>query len=175
MAYEYQGTYGNDTYDYQGYDSLTAYGKDGDDTLYGNQYNDSLYGENGHDYLYGRGGNDSLYGGEGNDYLNGYGNGQEIDYLSGGYGSDTYALGDSYSTYYTGDYSYAVITDWDSYDHIQLHGDASTYSYGSTQYTFDYSQNWGGTSGYDTTIYYGSDVIGVVYDAQVSYSHVNWV
>ncbi|HEY9747741.1 MAG TPA: hypothetical protein V6C63_03635 [Allocoleopsis sp.] len=166
MTDVYQGTYGNDNYEYEGYDSLTAYGKNGDDTLYGNYKDDYLYGEKNNDYLYGR---------DGNDYLNAYGGGQELDWASGGYGSDTFVLGDDKSVYYTGDQSYLTVTDWDSSDYIQLHGDAYTHSYGYSQYTFDYSQNLGGTSAYDTTVYWGNDKIGVVYDSQVDFSRVTWV
>lgn len=172
MTQYYNGTSGNDSYDYYGSDILIAYGKGGNDFIWGNngndflngdQGNDTLRGWNGDDWLYGGTGNDQLYGEAGNDFLNGY-LGQysnESDSLTGGTGADVFGLG------YNGSYSeigylgqgFATITDFNSQegDKIRLGGNISNYSLNKTQ-------NFGGSSLLDTAIYYGGDLIAVVQD-----------
>ena len=184
--------YGSGYDDYDGYDTLYGYG--GDDTLYGGNQNDALYGGDGYDILYGGlnptySGNDSLYGGAnsdllyggaGYDYLNGYGGTYyEYDSLTGGTEADTFALGDSSETYYASDgwYSYyhvdgyATVTDYNysEGDTIQLNYNAYVGGYYSSDSYYDYNGN--GLA--DTSIYYGSNLIGVVSDTSyVAYSYV---
>lgn len=175
MTYIYNGTSGNNYFNYTGSDRLRSLGKNGNDTLYGNTNNDSLYGGNGNDslsgytgndYLRGDAGNDTLLGGSGNDILSGgSGNdrldgyattGTEYDTLTGGSGSDTFVLGGSWGVSYLGS-GYATITDWyQPSDWLEVKGSASQYSLGYA--------NWEGGSATDTLIYNGSDVIGVVQD-----------
>ena len=137
---------------------VSQVGTQGNDWLTGDTTNDTLKGGRGNDTLLGMAGNDKLCGGRGNDILNGYGtSGTEYDTLSGGLGHDTFVLGGSWGVSYL-ENGYATIRDWNPLtDCIEVQGSAS-------QYSLDYSQNWGGTYAVDTTIYYGTDVIGVVLD-----------
>ncbi len=134
------------------------YGGAGNDTLNGGSGNDILVGEGGNDNLLGGSGNDSLSGGKGSDRLNGYATGgTQFDTLTGGKGADYFILGNSLGVSYLGS-GFATITDWNaSFDYIEAPGSSS-------QYGLSYSTDWGGTAAADTTIYYGSDVIGVVQD-----------
>ena len=76
------------------YESLIAYGGDGNDVIIGGSEADKLYGEDGDDVLIGYEGDDELFGGNGNDMLRGReGNdvmlgGDGDDYLDGGDGDD---------------------------------------------------------------------------------------
>lgn len=123
---------GNDTiFGNQGNDSILGQG--GDDRLNGGIDNDTLLGGDGNDTLFGDLGNDLLNGDAGDDLLTGvsitattFGLG-EIDRLTGGSGSDRFILGDSSRAYYnngatnnpgTGDY--ALITDFEAVDQVQL-------------------------------------------------------
>lgn len=166
----YNGTNGNDYYDYRGTEELWANGRIGNDTIYGNTNNDILIGNAGNDYLngwygndnlYGESGSDTLVGGSGNDYLAGsesttYNSG-EYDVLNGGTGSDTFALGQSWGNSYQGT-GHAIIQDYNSaYDYIQLQGSASSFR-------LDKSKNLVGGAGIDTAIYSGTDLLAIVQD-----------
>lgn len=176
MTFYYDGSSGNDYFDYRG-DSLVAQGYGGNDTLLGDVYGDSLYGGSGNDKLLGYGGNDlligdlgsdTLNGGSGNDTLRGFswGYNREIDTLIGGRGADTFMLGDATGIFYLGgrtssgrDASYARIADWNpGEDRIQVRG-------GSSSYKLVKNQNWLGSSAKDTGIYVGNDLIGVIQDS----------
>ncbi len=151
-------------------------GTTGNDTLTGSNENDRLVGYRGDDHLLGRAGHDRLLGRGGDDHLNGYGvSGTEYDTLSGGLGNDTFVLGGSWGVSYLGN-GYATITDWNSSDYIEARGNSVRHTYGSSAYTLDYSQDWGGASAVDTAIYYGLDLIAVVEDTTaVSFSNFHWV
>lgn len=191
MTYYYDGTSGDDFFNYTGGDTLSAYGYGGNDYIwgnYGNDYvnggygNDTLLGYYGDDALYGLYGNDVLYGEAGNDYLDGYGvvgyAYGELDTLSGGSGADTFAIADSAgNTQYAADgywsygYNdgYATIMDYSYWegDTIQL-GSSDYWNYYSDSY-YDYNGN--GIA--DTSIYYGYNLLAVVSDtSSVSYSYV---
>jgi Ca2+-binding RTX toxin-like protein len=124
-------------------------GGGGNDQVFGAEGNDLVYGDRGDDSVIGGSGNDRVFGGSGNDTLFGItpnfpqGLGQgEIDFLTGNTGKDTFALagtvgGDTKSVFYNdGDISsagindYAVITDFQYNDTIQLIGEAKNYSLG---------------------------------------------
>lgn len=140
-----------------------AIGGAGDDFIIGNEADNILKGGAGNDALVGLGGNDTLVGGagddilagaEGNNHLNGYGGGTEYDILISGTGSDTFVLGGSWGVSYQG-LGYATIQNWDlTSDYIQVVGSAEQYNL--------FHEDWNGSSILDTTIYYGSDLIGVV-------------
>lgn len=169
---------GNDiAYGWDGNDDIDGW--TGNDTLYGEYGNDTLWGYDGDDSLIGGSGSDSLLGEAGYDYLNGYGyTGYEYDSLTGGSNADTFALGDSWGTYYAldGEYSYygdgyATVTDYNYWegDTIQLNYNA----YASGYYSFDSSYDYNSNGLLDTSIYYGSNLIGVVSDTSyVDYSYV---
>jgi Ca2+-binding RTX toxin-like protein len=177
MTFYYDGSNGNDYFDFQGSSNLVAHGYGGNDTLLGDIYGDSLYGGSGNDKLLGSRGNDlligdlgsdTLNGGTGNDILRGFswGYNREIDTLIGGQGRDTFMLGDATGVFYLGgrtssgrDASYALIADWNpGADRIQVHGSASSYRLVK-------NQNWLGSSAKDTGIYIGNDLIGVIQDS----------
>jgi Ca2+-binding RTX toxin-like protein len=136
-------------------------GNSSNNYLFGNSGNDTLTGGDGNDTLVGGLGNDSLSGGNGTDRLNGYGTsslgGTQYDTLTGGAGTDYFILGGYWGVSYQG-LGYATITGWDaSADYIEVEGTSSQYSLGFTT-------NWGGTSALDTTVYFGSEIVGVVQD-----------
>jgi Ca2+-binding RTX toxin-like protein len=149
-------------------------GNSANNTLNGLDGDDTISGEDGNDLLNGGRGNDVLYGGNGNDVLIGYGGAVgEVDILTGGAGADTFCLGVNFTRlgsnagggvvgYINDGYAgYALITDWDATDTIELKGNIS-------QYTI-IQENWGhGTATLDTSIYYngtnGLDLIGIVQD-----------
>lgn len=183
MTFYYNGTSGNDYFDFIGNSDLVAQGFGGNDIILGDIYADSLYGGSGNDKLLGFGGNDLLVGDSGSDTLNGgtgndtlrgfsWGYNREIDTLIGGSGMDTFMLGDATGKFYLGgqtssgrDNSYARIADWNpADDFIQAHGSASNYRLVK-------NQNWLGSSAKDTGIYVGNDLIGVIQDStDVSFS-----
>jgi Ca2+-binding RTX toxin-like protein len=149
-------------------------GNSANNTLNGQDGDDIIYGENGNDLLIGGRGNDVLYGGNGNDVLIGYGSGVgEVDTLTGGAGADIFCLGVNFARLgssagggvvgYIGDgyAGYALITDWDATDTIELKGNIN-------QYTI-IQEDWQiGTAALETSIYYnganGLDLIGIVQD-----------
>ena len=77
------------------YESLIAYGGDGNDVIIGGSEADKLFGEDGDDVLIGYEGNDELIGGTGNDILRGREGNDDIDggdgndFIDGGSGNDT--------------------------------------------------------------------------------------
>lgn len=177
MTFYYDGSSGNDFFDYRGDSNLVARGYGGNDTILGDAYSDSLYGGSGNDKLLGYDGNDvligdlgsdTLNGGTGNDILRGFswGYNREVDTLIGGQGADTFMLGDATGVFYLGgrtssgrDASYARIADWNPVeDRIQVRG-------GSSSCKLVKNQNWLGSSAKDTGIYVGSDLIGVIQDS----------
>ncbi|MDX1977505.1 MAG: esterase-like activity of phytase family protein [Pseudanabaenaceae cyanobacterium bins.68] len=130
---------GNDTiFGNQGNDSIL--GQAGSDRLNGGIDNDTLSGGEGDDTLFGDLGNDQVSSDAGNDLLTGvsttattFGLG-EIDTLTGGLGSDRFILGDSTRAYYNaavtttanpGLSDYALVSDFESADQIQLFRGAS--------------------------------------------------
>lgn len=107
--------------------------------LFGSAGNDVIVGSNLMDRLDGGFSDDTLTGGAGDDYLNGYGsivtNDSQYDRLTGGGGYDKFVLGETGKVFYneTGD-GYGVIQDWDpnagdmdTFDRVQLAGNASQY------------------------------------------------
>lgn len=127
-------------------------GSAGNDISNGGNGNDRLYAGTGNDKVDGGAGNDSVVGGTGNDTLRG-GGGQDkligiynsganpgagdVDILIGGEGADTFVLGDAKNVYYAdgpATSNYAVVRDFDQSegDVLQLNGQASDYSLGSS-------------------------------------------
>ncbi|MEM9275093.1 MAG: carbohydrate-binding protein [Cyanobacteria bacterium P01_F01_bin.143] len=149
---------------------LQLSGSDSNDTLLGESGDDTLSGEAGDDQLNGSYGSDSLSGGLGNDYLNGFGGGYspEIDILTGGAGTDTFVIGDSRGIAYQGggsddtiDNSFALIRDFSAEDdYIQAYGSSSNYE-------LEFGDWFGNSTGEDTGIYVGDDLIAVVQDITV--------
>jgi Ca2+-binding RTX toxin-like protein len=139
---------------------LTGLG--GNDILDGQFGNDTLLGGADNDRLFGSLGNDILRGESGNDILDGFFNNNspvtaaQSDTLSGGTGADFFILGSSLfaGSYYVGQ-GQATITDFrlSDGDKIQLRGNSSQYGFGS--------------SGSDTLILQGTDVIAVVQNASI--------
>ncbi|NJO57821.1 MAG: type I secretion protein, partial [Richelia sp. RM2_1_2] len=120
------------------------------DQVFGGDGNDLVYGDKGDDFISGGSGNDQVFGGDGNDTLFGItpnsplGLGQgEIDTLNGGRGKDTFVLagaifdGSEVIFYNDGDAEsagtddYALITDFQNQDTIQLIGEAKDYILGA--------------------------------------------
>ena len=105
------------------------------DNLLGTEKADRLLGILGNDFIVGKQGNDILLGGLGEDTLNGTnpnsphpGRG-EIDTLTGAKDADLFVLGDAANIYYSDSQAddYALITDFDPSDTIQLKGTATDY------------------------------------------------
>lgn len=191
MAYEfYYGTDSADYADYYGDNDLVAFGYGGDDFIWGNNGGDIIFGDAGYDYLLGWNGNDVIYGGTesdtldgqaGNDYLDGFGYWYyEYDLAYGGSGADTFAVADEYGyTQYAldggvdiyGD-GYLTIADYSAGegDVVQLsYYDAFVYGAYFTDTLYDYN----GNGSADTSLYYGSNLIAVVYDAtDVNYTFI---
>jgi serralysin len=132
------GAQGNDTI-IGGGGNDTLQGGFGKDTIDGNTGNDLLLGGTAADHITGGRGNDTLIGGSGNDVLVGVdptaphpGRG-EIDRLEGDTGADRFVLGNAAQVFYddrtagagTGDY--ALVTDFQAGDTLQLHGKATQY------------------------------------------------
>ncbi len=143
-------------------------GDSADNWLWGAGGNDFLSGGTGNDSLYGGLGDDTLSGGSGSDYLVGYdfSFGGEIDYLTGGTGTDYFVLGDSLNgSYYLEslsgnlDYSYAVITDWNSSaDYVQLSS--------GFQYTLSFQSYSGiGSNATDAAILLNGNIVAILADS----------
>ncbi len=147
-----EGGDGNDLLE-GGKDEDTLNGGDGDDTLKGEKGDDLLDGGDGNDLLDGGDREDTITGGRGNDTINGGDNDDvligvdptafrpglyEIDTLTGDdpgdEDDDLFVLGDENKVYYDGDseFDYALITDFDDKDLIQLNGSAGDYQLGSS-------------------------------------------
>ena len=123
------GDGGNDALNGDAGDDLVEGGA-GNDTVFGGTNNDTVAGGNGADEVIGGAGDDSLSGGSGNDTLIGvdpfvgafgFGSG-ELDTLDGGAENDTFVLGEGDRVYYLGEGNddFALITDFESQDTIQL-------------------------------------------------------
>jgi serralysin len=124
------------------------FGQGGNDQLRGGVSNDRLSGGTGADTLFGDGGDDTLVGDGDDDLLNG-GSGRdvligsgterfagqgEIDQLTGDRGADRFILGNGKGAFYNdrirnsvGNDDYALITDWQRGDRIQLKGRSGDY------------------------------------------------
>ena len=123
------GDNGNDALNGDAGDDLVEGGA-GNDTVFGGINSDTLAGGNGADRVIGGAGNDSLSGGSGNDtltgvepFVSGFGFGRgELDTLDGGAENDTFVLGEGDRVYYLGEGNndFALITDFESQDTIQL-------------------------------------------------------
>ena len=125
-----------------GNDKIT--GGDGNDVLLGDSGNDILNGGRGNDSVFGGSGSDRVFGDQGDDVLTGadaaVGRGAgEIDRLTGGTGRDRFVLGDTQGAFYndgnistSGINDYALITDFNVDDTIQLSGSKSRYSLGAS-------------------------------------------
>jgi hypothetical protein len=131
-----------------GKDEDTLNGGAGDDTLKGEKGDDLLNGGDGDDWLEGGDREDTITGGTGHDTLKGGDNDDiligvdptasqpgvgEIDRLTGDYpgdeDDDIFVLGDANQVYYQGDHQtdYALITDFDVRDQVQLKGSPEHY------------------------------------------------
>ncbi len=142
-----EGGEGNDLLE-GGKDEDILNGGTGNDTLKGQEGRDTLDGSLGNDLLDGGDHNDTITGGEGNDTLKGSDNDDEligvdpsasqpglgeIDTLTGDdpgdEDDDIFVLGDTSKVYYDGNNQadYALITDFDDKDLIQLKGSAGNY------------------------------------------------
>lgn len=122
----------------EGNDSI--FGRGGDDTLNGGSGQDTVFGNSGNDVLIGGTENDRVVGGLGNDTLTGVdptalnpGLG-EIDTLTGYNGRDRFILGNQATTFYNdgnasrfGWGDFAIISDLERRDVIQLQGNANRY------------------------------------------------
>ena len=104
----------------------------------GTSLNNTLTGNTANNSLFGAAGKDSLFGGDGADTLVGTNASvrNEIDTLTGGSGADLFILGNSSGTFYddaytsqTGTTDYALITDFNSEDRLQLK--SGTYYFGA--------------------------------------------
>jgi len=136
-------------------DDLVRGGED-NDLVFGAFDNDSVYGDGGDDEVSGGTGNDLVYGGEGADTLIGVSKFSpqpgigEIDELTGDEGNDIFKLGqisatgnqdvfyDDGDTTTSGDNDYALITDFDVEDKIQLVGEIDDYSLAASPDGFPY-------------------------------------
>lgn len=106
----------------------------GDDLLFSQVGNDQLLGGTGNDVLFAGAGNNYLSGGAGSDTLNGGNTG--IDILTGGSDADMFDLtqeGEDIPLSYisSGNADYALITDFQNGDRIQLFGDPGIYFLGA--------------------------------------------
>lgn len=127
----------------------TANAAAGNDQISGNGGNDSLNGGIGNDQIFGNGGSDELIGGGDSDVLVG-GAGKDVligvdptasspgvgerDVLTGGNRADRFVLGNDTTAFYNdgrdnrpGRQDFALITDFQRVDRIQLHGKATDY------------------------------------------------
>ncbi|MGB3188458.1 MAG: calcium-binding protein [Limnoraphis sp.] len=147
-----EGGEGNDLLE-GGKDEDTLNGGGGNDTLMGEKGDDLLDGGEGDDLLDGGDREDTITGGTGNDTLNGGDNDDvligvdptasqpgmgEVDTLTGDEpgdeDDDIFVLGDESQAYYDDGYEadYALITDFDDKDVIQLSGSAGDYELGTS-------------------------------------------
>jgi Ca2+-binding RTX toxin-like protein len=188
----YYGTPGDDSFYYDGTDSIFAFGYSGNDSFNGGVGNDSLYGGAGDDYLSGGGGSDILYGGAGDDTLDGMTNGHNTliggagnDYLAGGKGNDLLYGGAGNDTLdgLAGDDTLTGGVGSDAFqingyygvttvkDFSRKQGDTIQVLGSSSDYSLDQSQNFSDTSALDTAIYYQNILVAIVQDTtQVSLS-----
>ena len=127
------GLAGNDTLSLTGKGDL--FGGDGNDSLLGGAQGNILVGGRGSDVIDGGKGRDAIAGVEVGAAYAGRG---EIDLLTGGQGADVFSLGDAAQVYYNdgdllsqGMNDYAVITDFEKGDSLELHGSASDYVLGN--------------------------------------------
>lgn len=187
MTEYYIGDSYDNSYDYYGSDHLYAHGDGGNDFIWGYYGNDTLYGGGDNDTLWGYDGNDTIHGGSGNDYLDGeagndyidgytqIGYNTQYDTLYGGSGADTFALAESGTTQYIPDGWWGADGHASIYDYSYSEGDVVQLSwndYISGYYSFDY-YDFNGNGSYDTQIFYGTNVVGVIYDTtSISYSYV---
>ncbi len=135
--------------------------------LTGGSGNDELLGGNLNDELTGNSGNDTLIGGAGDDFINGYtflvssvSDGEDLDIFTGGAGADKFILGQKNINYLgTG---HATITDFslEQGDKINLYSSADLYN-------LQLGSFGGSGSIQDTAIYSGTDLVGVVHDANL--------
>ncbi|MEM9485750.1 MAG: CAP domain-containing protein, partial [Cyanobacteria bacterium P01_F01_bin.116] len=104
----------------------------GNDVIRGGSGNDKIWGSFGNDRLLGETGSDKLVGGDGNDILQGSGGqtASEKDVMTGGKGRDKFILGNQSGAFYDdgkagsmGTSNYALITDLNQGDVIQLSND----------------------------------------------------
>ncbi|MEB3281746.1 MAG: calcium-binding protein [Lyngbya sp.] len=147
-----EGGEGNDLLE-GGKDEDTLNGGAGNDTLKGEKGDDLLNGGEGDDLLDGGDRKDTIIGGTGNDTLNGGDNDDvligvdptasqpgmgEVDTLTGDEpgdeDDDIFVLGDESQAYYDdgNEADYALITDFDDQDVIQLSGSAGDYELGTS-------------------------------------------
>ena len=147
-----EGGDGNDLLE-GGKDDDTLNGGAGNDTLMGEKGDDLLDGGEGDDLLDGGDREDTMTGGTGNDTLNGGDNDDvligvdptasqpgmdEVDTLTGDEpgdeDDDIFVLGDETQAYYDdgNEADYALITDFDDKDMIQLNGSAGDYELGTS-------------------------------------------
>lgn len=132
--------------------TLKLEGKGGNDILLGGKFGNTLEGGAGNDLLRGNNGSDILQGSDNS-------NSVEKDTLLGAGGADTFVLGTSNGgSFYLGD-GFAIIQDfkWREGDTIQVVGSIS-------DYRLETSQNFSGSSAWDTAIYRGNDLIAIAQD-----------
>ena len=118
-------------------------GDDGDDKLKGGSGEDELIGGSGADVLIGGKGVDELIGGAGSDVLIG---GKGVDELTGGKGSDEFVLKKGAG--------HAIVTDYQSIDDLVIKGKVK-------HLDTDFKKG-------DTYIFFKTDLIGIIEDAQIT-------
>jgi len=170
-----QGTPGNDHLVGEHSRDDDIFGAGGADTLKGLDGDDFLFGGTGNDKLYGGADSDWLEGNSGNDFLVGHANGDgydynEVDTLIGGSGADTFSLvidGPELEVPYVdglGEQAYALIRDFKKADGdaILMVGQKQDYEFESGYY------GYGNNLTKDTKIFYGGDMIAVVFDTMAA-------
>ena len=111
-------------------------GGDGDDTITGGNTGSVIDAGNGNDSISMGTGADTISGGAGNDIISGGGG---HDLLTGGGGADTFVFAAGSSPVAGGQNGVAVITDWNSTDHLDIsvagafHTDATGTSFSDAQ------------------------------------------
>jgi Ca2+-binding RTX toxin-like protein len=189
---EYNGTSGNDSYDYRGTERLTANGMGGNDYIWGNTGDDLISGGSGNDTLKGWSGNDIIFGGSGNDWIWGEDGDDELygcdgnDTLSGGSGNDFLLGADPHLKPVYNSNQYDVLNGGAGYDTFALGtslngnyylgtGHAIIQDYNSlddyiqvkgsaSSFRLDKSKNLVGGAGIDTAIYSGNDLLAIAQD-----------
>jgi Ca2+-binding RTX toxin-like protein len=188
---EYNGTSGNDYYNYMGSEQLIAQGNGGNDTIWGNTEDDLIFGGSGNDTLKGWSGNDQLFGENGNDLILGEDGNDELlgdsgsDTLLGGNGNDWLLGTNGFSPVYNSN-EYDVLNGGSGMDtfvlgtslngnyyqgagHAIIQDYNSLYDYiqvkgSASSFRLDKSQNLVGGAGIDTAIYSGSDLLAIAQD-----------